>query len=228
MTCMLRLQRITFFSLAVASFLQFYYKEILTLFFGIVGITVIIQGSRAYGKVGAEKDEKARRRLLRLATSHILIGNLMMALTAFTAYNPRFFVPEVAATLTALKPFLDTRFAYLAFFFKRVRATWFVVGTALALGIFTVLQFGGNIWQLLPPIGLTVLSMAFGFGNSPKLAKLYRVMTIVGGVCMIVGSLYSFSTAAENTARVMSTAFFLLNFWFTLSEIQVAWKQFRR
>lgn len=197
-------------------------KSAFTLLFGIAGITLIVKGSRAYAKV------EGKGALLKKATQNILVGNLMMALTAFTAYNPRFFVPEVAATLTALKPFLDTRFVYLSVFFQRVRATWFVVALALVLGIFTVAQYGGNVWQLLPPIGLTLLSMAFGFGNSPKLAKLYRAMTIAGGMCLIVGSLYSFSVATENAPRVMSMAFLVLNLWFTLSELQVAWKQFRR
>ena len=81
-------------------------------------------------------------------------------------------------------------------------------------------DYANSWWQICAPFGLTLLAVGFNIGNMPNLQRLYRVLMIIGGTLLILGSSFETYLAEHLTGRVMGIAFLTLNFIFTLNEFK--------
>ena len=202
------------------NFLIKYYEPLITLIFGAIGILLIMRGSTMYGDVKAAKDKNT---LIKKASKRILIGNTAMTLTALMAMNPRFLYPEIATILTALRPFLESRFKSCDKFFEKIRAEIFFIIIALMIGGYVMIyhvDYANSWWQICAPFGLMLLAIGFNIGNEQKLQKIFRTLMVVGGSALILGSAFETYFASNLTSIVMGIAFFVLNLIFTVNEIK--------
>lgn len=201
-------------------FLKEFYEPLITLVFGTFGIVLIVRGSILYGKIGVAKVADG---LVKKASKMILIGNTMMALTALMAMNHRFLLPEIATVLTAVRPFLESRSILCHKFFAKIHAEiWFILA-ALLIGAYVLIyhvDYDNALWHILAPLGLTFLAIGFSIGGELKLQKIYRMLMVLGGLLLTVGSAYQIYFSEDHTVRIMGIAFFVLNFLFTVNEIK--------
>lgn len=207
----------------VLSLAKAYGLEILTATLGYVGIHLINTGSSRYGELRDDMSEDESTEVVRDASGKVLGGTVALATIALAAGNPLFAIPEFAAVLTSLRPYLDSRFPKISVITKAVRADVGLAVVAVATGTYTISRYAESNWDALPPLGLTALSTAFAIGGQKAYEKLYRLLTIAGGSVMVVGSSQAaYETLQENNAvgAIMASVFLLLNGLFTKNEMK--------
>jgi len=207
----------------VLTLTRMYGPELLTAVLGAVGIHMINRGSSRYGDVRENMNAEEKNAVVRDASGKVLAGTAALATVAFTAGNPLFAIPEVAACLTSLRPYLDSRFPKLATISENIRADIGLAGIAAVTGIATASAYAKNWWDALPPLGLSAISAAFAIGGEKAREKLYRILTISGGTAMVAGSAHAMSEALQQhngVGTVMAGVFLALNAAFTKNEIR--------
>ena len=201
--------------------------ELLTAVLGMMGIHMINSGSSRYADLRPGMPDEEKRTVVRDASGKVLGGTAALATVAFASGNPLFAIPEVAAMLTSLRPYLDSRFPKIAAVSSRIRADLILAGTAAATGIATTAAYANNAWEALPPAGLSAISAAFAIGGQQAYEKLYRFLAISGGSALVVGSAHAMSEAVRQNngvGAVMAAVFLALNAVFTKNEISEAMK----
>jgi hypothetical protein len=202
-----------------------YGPEILTAVVGYIGVHLLNTGSSRYGDLRESMNDEDRDAIVRDASAKILGGAGALATVAFTAGNPLFAYPEVATLLTALRPYLDSRSPAVARISQKCRADLLLAGMAVAIGGITVATQVNDAGDLLPPLGLTAISVALAIGGKKTAEKIYRALMIFGGAVMVAGSSVALHEAIQQrngVGAVMATVFLALNALFTYSEVRNA------
>lgn len=209
---------------------QHHGPEMLTAVLGYIGIHLINEGSSKYGDLQHATSEEEEREIIKDASGKIFGGAGALSAIAFAAGNPLFALPEVAALLTSLRPYLASRSRTVERILEKTRADLLLISSSIAIGSYTIAHYADNAANMLPPIGLTMLSSAFAMGGSKAREWLYRVLTVGGGSTMIAGSTFAAVEAAQQSNHVgfiMSSVFLVLNGLFTRSEVKATMNLFK-
>lgn len=145
----------------------------------------------------------------------------MLGLAA-VAGEETFLHPEIVLFASSSLQFLRNLSRGLDDAAAAVRARTGICVAAVLMGIHTVTNYSSDFISSLPPLGLMALTIAYSIGGEGTLKKIYRTLTTGGGLALTVGAASSGISAIEHDngpSFVMSLAYFILNGYFTLSEV---------